>query len=319
MKLLLNIKPDLMALKEGLEAVGCDLAENLWQPGEADLEGCAACVIDLYEGIRHPLRTLGLKNRLRRHDIPLVGIDRDAPWHRGVRRHRLWFFNALGLLDIYASHSLQNAHKFAPDALYLPNAAWTRIYNLAGATLADLRDSGRYHRDVCFIGNLNATRYCEHRKRVEFLEELRHRLTALGIGCHFVDSAGLSPAEQVALIQQSRINLNYGAACDNGPEKSWGLPERCYGIPACGGFLLSDFRQHAQKDFAPGTEWISFDGLEDCIAKVRFYLAHFDQARDIAEAAHRRVMRDHSYEVRARQLLDALERWRKPRRRQGAA
>lgn len=306
MKLLLNIKPGLLALKEGFQAAGCDLMEDRWQPGEADLEGCSACVIDLYEGIRHPLRTLGLKRRLRRHGIPLIGIDRDAPWYRGMRRRRLWFFNVLRLLDIYASHSLQNAHKFAPDALYLPNAAWTRVYNLAGTSLADLRDPARYRHDVCFVGNLNASRYREHRKRVEFLEELRHRLTALGIGCHFVDSAGLSPAEQVTLIQQSRINLNYGAACDNGPERSWGLPERCYGIPACGGFLLSDAREHAKDDFVPGSEWVSFDGLDDCIAQMRFYLAHFDRAREIAEAAHHRVLRDHTYEVRARQLLESV-------------
>lgn len=310
MKLLLNIKPGLLALKEGFEAAGCNLTENLWQPDKASMEDCTACVIDLYEGIRHPLRTLGLKRRLRRHGIPLVGIDRDAPWYRGVRRRKLWFFNALGLLDIYASHSLQNAHKFAAVALYLPNAAWTRVYNLAGASLTNLREPGRYRYDVCFIGNLNATRYREHRKRVEFLEELRHRLTALGINCHFADSTGLAPAEQVTLIQQSRINLNYGAASDNGPKKSWGLPERCYGIPACGGFLLSDTRKYAQDDFTPGTEWVSFDGLEDCITKVRFYLAHFERSREIAEAAHRRVLRDHTYEIRARQILKAVQAWR---------
>lgn len=313
MKLLLNIKPGLLALKEGFEAAGCSLTENLWQPDKAGMEDCIACVIDLYEGIRHPLRTLGLKRRLRRHGIPLVGIDRDAPWYRGVRRRKLWFFNALGLLDIYASHSLQNAHKFAPAALYLPNAAWTSVYNLAGASLTNLREPGRYRYDVCFIGNLNATRYREHHKRVEFLKELLRRLTALDINCHFVDSASLAPTEQVALIQQSRINLNYGAACDNGPEKSWGLPERCYGIPACGGFLLSDSREHAKDDFDPEAEWASFDGMDDCVAKVRFYLAHFELTRKIAEAAHQRVLRSHTYEIRARQILEAVLDWHRNR------
>lgn len=313
MKILLNLTAGLQAQKEGFEAIGCKLVENRWQPAKADLEGCTACIIDLYEGVRHPLRTLGLKFRLQRFGVPLVAIDRDAPWHRGMRQRKIWLFRALGIVDIYASHSLQNADKFSPVAIYLPSAAWTRIYNLAGRSLADLREPGTYRYDVCFIGNLNAARYREHRNRVEFLEELLRRLTALDIKCHFADSANLAPTEQVALIQQSRINLNYGAACDNGAEKSWGLPERCYGIPACGGFLLSDSRLHAKDDFDPETEWASFDGMEDCIAKVRFYLSHFELSRKIAEAAHQRVMRDHTYENRARQILEAILAWRRKR------
>ncbi|BCB28698.1 hypothetical protein SKTS_35840 [Sulfurimicrobium lacus] len=313
MKLLLNFTAGLQAQKEGFEAIGCTFAENLWQPGRSDLENCTACIIDLYEGIRHPFRTLGLKFRLRRHGIPLIAIDRDAPWYRGVRPRRLWLFKALGLLDIYASHSLQNADRFAPIALYLPNAARTNVYNLAGRSLSELRQPAAYRYDVSFIGNLNAIRYREHRKRAEFLEELLRRLTALGINCHFADSAGLSPAEQVDLIQQSRINLNYGAACDNGAQKSWGLPERCYGIPACGGFLLSDSREHAKNDFDRETEWASFDGMEDCIARIRFYLDHFELTRKIAEAAHQRVLRSHTYEIRARQILEAALGWRRNR------
>lgn len=313
MKLLFNLTKGLQAQKEGFEAIGCELIENIWQPGGSDLEDCTACIIDLYEGIRHPFRTLRLKYRLRRYGIPLIAIDRDAPWYRGIRQRKLWLFRALGVLDIYASHSLQNADKFAPAALYLPNAVRSRIYNLAGRSLADLREPGSYRYDACFIGNLDATRYREHHKRVAFLDELLHRLTALGINCHFSDSASLTPAEQVALIQQSRINLNYGAACDNDSEKSWGLPERCYGIPACGGFLLSDSREHAKDDFAPETEWASFDNMDDCIAKVRFYLAHFELTRKIAEAAHQRVLRTHIYEIRARQILEAALAWRKNR------
>ncbi|MDP2827185.1 MAG: glycosyltransferase [Sulfuricellaceae bacterium] len=319
MKFLFNPTRGLQAQKEGFEAIGCELIENIWQTGRSDLKDCEACIIDFYEGIRHPFRTLRLKIHLQRYGIPLIAIDRDNPWYRGIRKRKLWLFRALGVLDIYASHSLQNADKFAPVALYLPNAVRSRIYNLAGRSLTDLREPGSYRYDVCFIGNLDVTRYREHRKRVAFLGELLSQLTALGVHCHFADSASLTPAEQVALIQQSRINLNYGAACDNGSERSWGLPERCYGIPACGGFLLSDSREHAKDDFAPKTEWASFDGMDDCIAKVRFYLAHFDLTRKIAEAAHQRVLCTHTYEIRARQILEAARAWRKKRSHEDAS
>lgn len=310
MKILFNFRKGFPALREGLISAGCSLIENQWQPSQADLDGVDACIINLYEGIAHPFRTWRLKAKLKARNIPLIGIDRDAPWYKGVRARRLWLFRALGLLDIYASHSLQNAGKFAKTVLYLPNAAWTSQYNLHGATLEAMRQPDWYRYDVSFVGNLDAVRYREHSKRAAFFSELAERLTALGITPFFRHSENMSTAEQVEIIQRSQISLNYGAACDDGPERSWGLPERCYGVPACGGFLLSDERRHAEKDFLPGKEWVSFDDMEDCVAKIQYYLAHFEDARAIAEAAYHRVMHDHTYARRAEQLEDAISRWR---------
>src|SRR5438045_7710238 len=45
-------------------------------------------------------------------------------------------------------------------------------------------------------------------------------------------------------------------------------PERCFGVPACGGFLLSDVRKHAAESFIPGVEWADFLDLDDCVAKI---------------------------------------------------
>jgi spore maturation protein CgeB len=111
--------------------------------------------------------------------------------------------------------------------------------------------------------------------------------------------------------------LNCWMGCDTcyhggyqGQEKSWGLAERCYGIQACGGFLLSDHRRHAEVDFLIGKEWIEFVDLDDCVDKIRHYIGHFDDARDVAEAAYRRVMKDHTYSNRAQTLLEAADQWR---------
>ena len=82
-----------------------------------------------------------------------------------------------------------------------------------------------------------------------------------------------------------------------------GLPERCYGVPACGGFLLSDRRRHAPQDFADG-ERAEYDGLENCVARIRHFLEGFDEARGIAARARARVARDHGYRNRALRLLD---------------
>jgi spore maturation protein CgeB len=166
-----------------------------------------------------------------------------------------------------------------------------------------MRDPAQYRWDVTFFGNLDAARYGEHARRVAFLRALEPRLQDLGISASFRDSAGLSAEEQVEIIRRSRINLSTFAGCDAGPEPSWGLPERCYGVPACGGFLLSDRRRHAAEDFADD-ERAEYDGLDDGVRKIRTYLEHFQEARAIAERAHARVARDHGYRNRADRLLD---------------
>ena len=309
MKVALNFKKGYPALNEGFQELGCEIVENVWNT--SDRQGVDAWIIELYEGVRQPWRTLRLKMALRRMGVPLIGIDRDAPWHKGVRARKLWFFDALGLLDIYATHSLQHVRPFAGKVIYLPNAVWSSQYNLKEASLEAMRRPDWYRYDVSFVGNIDAVRYREHRQRAEFLGVLESRLKLLGVNCYFRDTNGMTTEDQVDVIQRSRISLNYGAACDNGSGKSWGLPERCYGVPACGGFLLSDERRHAEEDFALGKEWISFVDLDDCIAKICYFLQHFNQARVIAEAAHHRVMLDHTYKQRAERLVAEVQAWRK--------
>jgi spore maturation protein CgeB len=118
----------------------------------------------------------------------------------------------------------------------------------------------------------------------------------------------------VTLIQNSRINLNFGASCDYGATLASGLPERCYGIPAAGGFLLCDKRSHARDDFTPGENWAEFDGLDDCVAQIEHWLANFAAARELAERCHAHVMRRHTYAQRAATLHHALLAWHEGKR-----
>lgn len=315
MQLLMGFRKPLVALEAALREAGCSLVP--WRPGTAkpDLSEVDAVLLDFTEGARHLLSVLGLRRALGK-GVPIIGMDRDAPWYKGVRSLRLESLARLKLLDIYASHSLQPGRRFAPRQLYLPNAAWLEGYNLRGRSLADLRQPGIYRHDVSFVGNINAERYREHLDRVRFLDAVTERLARQGVKLEKFDSTAMTVDAQVDVIQASRINLNVGAAADNGGERSWGLPERCYGIPACGGFLLSDVRRHAADDFVPGREWADFTDPDDCAAKISDYLGHFDRLRDMAEAAHARVMADHTYARRAQTLLTVVNGWRQSRESQ---
>jgi spore maturation protein CgeB len=302
------------AYRDAFEALGYQVAADVVQPTPEQLSRAALCIISLYDGVRRPWETLRLKRSFARARIPLIGLDRDAPWHLGVRVLRLRSFAWLKVLDIYATHTLQPTYDFARVKRYVPNAAWTRNFNLHGRTLEEMRDPAFYRWDVSFVGNLDGVRYKEHAERQRFFAALAPRLEALGLRVLFRHSSGMSEAEQIDVIQRSVINLSYRSSCDHrsrsGAQMSWGLPERCYGVPARGGFVLADERRHAADDFDLAREWASYRDFEDCIARVRRFVAHFPETRAIAEAAHARVMRDHTYEHRARQLLRIADEWR---------
>lgn len=308
---ILNYKKGFAPLKEAFENLGYQVRENVWRPDKTLAQQTELCIVNLYEAARLPLEMLRLRHRLRQYSVPIVALDRDAPWHMGLRRRRLWLLQILKPFDVYASHTMQPTYEFAPVKIYSPNAVWVRNFNLHGHTLEEMRNPDFYELDVSFMGNMNGARYKEHADREAFFKALGSRLQALGVKFLFSNSGGISEEDQIRVIQRSKINLSYRSSCDHeNPGGSWGLPERCYGVPARGGFLLTDSRRHAQDDFDLATEWASFTDLDDCVNKIMYYLAHFDETRRIAEAAHTRVMRDHTYEQRARNIISVAAKLR---------
>jgi spore maturation protein CgeB len=290
-------------LAEGFAEIGVPLRCDLWNLSTATLQGCRLALIDATSAVRQPWRCGIMRRQLRQAGIPLILLDRDAPWHKGLRWHRLALFRAVAGADVYATHSLQGCANFPYPSLYLPNAVRTSQYHLHGATLQEMRMPDWYLWDVAIIGNLAADRHPEHAGRVARLQMLAEQLSRR---VRFVDPRHLAPKEDIEIIQRSRINLQLGAAADDIGPVSWGLPERCYGIPACGGFLLSDKRLHATDDFRSDSEWAEFDldaENQDLLRQIRRFADDLPAARAIAEAAHRRVMLDHSYARRAVRLL----------------
>ena len=302
-RVLMNFRGGFAGLREGFEALGCEVIENQWMPGRAALEGMELCIADFVDCARRVRRTLALRKRLAGARVPFIALNRDAPFNRGLHPARLAALRLLKPFDAYASHSMQDAARYAHRVLYCPNAARESVYRVSDAELAEMRDPSRYRWDVSFFGNIDVARYAEHARRTAFLEALKSRLDGSGISASFRHSSNISSEEQVAIIRSSRINLSTFAGCDAGAEPSWGLPERCYGVPACGGFLLSDRRRHAADDFA-ADERAEYDGIDDCVRNIRYYLGHFGEARAIAERARARIARDHGYRNRAARLLD---------------
>ncbi len=317
-RLLINHSGFYNPLLRELEKLGYEALWDKWEPDSAELEGVQACFVWFYDCIRYPLKSLKLRNILRKHNIPLVAWNRDAPHYLNRAGWRLGLLDYARILDIYATHTLIDTRRqFADLVMYFPNAADTVFYYPDGEVekvFHHLRDTAAYQWDVSFFGGMDGKRYKEDAARAEFFTALGEQLTQRGICFKFREAESMSVREQIGFIQSSRINLNFGARCEYGAPVASGLPERCYGIPACGGFLLCDRRTHAQDDFTPGENWAEFDGLDDCVAKIEYWLSHFDQARDLAERCHAHVMTHHTYAHRAETLHHALLAWHQGKR-----
>ena len=268
-----------------------------------------ACLTNIHVDIKKPWRALAAKRRINALGAPFIFWDRDGPSHMGEKAWRIWLLKHFEFMDAYATHTLQDAGKFSDEVIYLPNAAWIERYNLAGRTLESLRERSNYRFDVSFFGRIDPVRFPETEFRALFVNKLKPVLDSMKLRYFFGDH-DVPVAEQIELIQSSIVNLSFFAGCDvryqggyHGEPFSWGLPERCYGIPACGGFLLSDPRAHACDDFVDGKEWVAFSSFEDCVNKIAYHAENLTETRQIAEAAYHRVMSEHRYVDRAGKLL----------------
>lgn len=85
-----------------------------------------------------------------------------------------------------------------------------------------------------------------------------------------------------------------------------GVTCRPFEVAACGGFCISEARRDLSRFFRIGEEMISFEDATDLKTKIAYYLAHPDEARDLAARARARVLAEHTYEHRARQVINTL-------------
>jgi len=79
--------------------------------------------------------------------------------------------------------------------------------------------------------------------------------------------------------------------------------QRVFDVPACGAFLLTDHRVQMEQLFEPGREMAVYNAPEEIPDMVRYYLAHPQARREVAQAARARVLADHTYTRRMGQLL----------------
>lgn len=75
---------------------------------------------------------------------------------------------------------------------------------------------------------------------------------------------------------------------------------------ACGGFHLTHYVPKLEKVFTDGEHLAWFDGLDECLEKIEYYLAHDVERERIARTGHELAMAHHQYAHRVSDILEAL-------------
>ena len=85
-----------------------------------------------------------------------------------------------------------------------------------------------------------------------------------------------------------------------------GIPLRAMDILGCGGFLLTNYQEDMLSFFTPGEDFVYYESRSDLMDKIDYYLSHEQERISIAKNGRSRVLADHTYEHRLREIIDIL-------------
>jgi spore maturation protein CgeB len=170
----------------------------------------------------------------------------------------------------------------------------------------------RYQSDVCFIGGLSRF-HKARREMVEYaIEQGVHMKVWGGYRKHYSGSPILRcwqgqiwGEEQVKALCAAKIGLNFHFDHQPG-ELDRGLNVRAFELPACGVFQLLQRVPSVDEIFEVGKEIVCFGSKEEMLDKIKYYLAHDEERERIATAGRLRVLRDHTWSSRVKQMLQYM-------------
>lgn len=104
------------------------------------------------------------------------------------------------------------------------------------------------------------------------------------------------------LYRNAKINL-----CVLKPNFVEMIPLRMFDTMACGGFLLAEHRPVFEKYFEPGLHLDLFRNPDELQEKLSYYLSHDDRRREIARQGREKVLAEHTFGSRLRQIMNWFE------------
>lgn len=110
------------------------------------------------------------------------------------------------------------------------------------------------------------------------------------------------------IFNATAVNLNLHSSpwCDGVNPVGDFLNPRSFELAGAGAFQLVDVRSELPRYLEPGREVETFRDLQECRRKACYFRDRPDERSQIAQAARRRALAEHTYRHRMEQALDAL-------------
>ena len=107
------------------------------------------------------------------------------------------------------------------------------------------------------------------------------------------------------IIRQSQIVVN--PIIDYKDQQPNQVNVRTFETTGMGTFLLTQHLPLLKLYFTPGKEVVTFTNPQDLRRKVKYYLRHNIERKKIAQAGYRRAKKNHSFEIRLKQLFSLTQ------------
>ncbi|NOY65007.1 MAG: glycosyltransferase [Nitrospirae bacterium] len=193
---------------------------------------------------------------------------------------------------------------------YLPLAASPDVHRPLELTEDEIKEYGS---DVSFVG-------AGYKNRREFFTGLiDYDLKIWGNEWDLNSPLGrviqregrrVSTEDIVKIFNASKININLHSSAVHSGVDPFGdfINPRTFEIAASRAFQLVDTRESLSEFFDIGKEIETFKSLNELRKKIDYYLSHPEERVEIAEAGYRRVLKEHTYEIRLEEMIDFIMR-----------
>lgn len=163
--------------------------------------------------------------------------------------------------------------------------------------------------DVSFVGSLSA----DHGERLRLIEALSERVPLKVWGSGVDELPRSSPirgcfqgeawgAGMYGVLSRSRVTINQHIDLADGYSNNM----RLYEATGCGALMIVDRGRNLSDLFEPGREVITYSSIDECVAAVRRMLSDKTACAEIAAAAQRRTLSEHTYARRTVELAGLL-------------
>lgn len=104
-----------------------------------------------------------------------------------------------------------------------------------------------------------------------------------------------------AFYPMSKVSFN----CTSRQMKG-AVNQRIFDVPACGGFVLTDYREQMEELFEPGSEIISYTDVGEIPELLEKWLGDESGRRAVSVAARNKILASHTYEHRLQNLIEKM-------------